>query len=266
MSNLEPESGLKSDRPSLIFQRLGRVGYQRSYELQQRYVTTVQGWREHATTESTGPVAPAGIVLLLEHDPVVTISNRPSAQGNLLASTVQLASAGVEVAMTDRGGDITYHGPGQLVAYPIVDLNRLHLRLHEYMRCLERAVIRVCNHFGVAAAADPEATGVWVGLPHENATKVDGAPARKICAMGIRVRQWVSLHGLALNVSTNLSHFGLIVPCGLVGRPVTSLRAELGDAACPTMEQVMDKLTIELADALRCTSEPMSKSREAHHQ
>ena len=258
MSNPQPEIAAKSRHPSLIFKRVGRIGYQQAYDLQQRHVATVQEWREHATADSTGPLAPAGFVLLLEHDPVITISNRPSAQRNLLASAVQLASAGVEVAMTDRGGDITYHGPGQLVAYPIVDLNRLHLRLHEYMRCLERAVIGVCNHFGVAAAADPAATGVWVGLPPENATEVDGAPARKICAMGIRVRQWVSLHGLALNVSTNLSHFGLIVPCGLIGRPVTSLRAELGDAACPTMEQVMDRLTVELAAALGCVPEPKS--------
>jgi len=256
MLNFEAESASKSDRPSLIFQRLGRIGYQQAYDLQQRHVATVQGWREgNAVSGSEGPGGAAGFVLLLEHDPVVTISNRPSAQGNLVASAAQLAAAGVEVAMTDRGGDITYHGPGQLVAYPIIDLNRVHLRLHEYMRCLERAVIEVCGHFGVAAGRDTAATGVWVGLP-EDSGQVDAEPARKICAMGIRVRRWVSLHGLALNVSTDLSHFGLIVPCGLVGRPVTSLRAEIGKGAgegvCPTMEQVMDRLTVELAAALGC--------------
>lgn len=253
MLNFEPESASKSDRPSLIFQRLGRIGYSQAYELQQRHVAMVQGWREESVASGgTGLTGGAGLVLLLEHDPVVTISNRPSAQGNLVATAAQLAAAGVEVAMTDRGGDITYHGPGQLVAYPIVDLNRLHLRLHEYMRCLEQAVIGVCGHFGVAAGRDAAATGVWVGLPPDGGGQVDAAPARKICAMGIRVRQWVSLHGLALNVTTDLSHFGLIVPCGLAGRPVTSLRAELGEGACPTMEQVMERLTIELAASLGC--------------
>jgi len=173
-----------------------------------------------------------GRLLLLEHDPpVVTITKRPGAADHLIATEEQLALAGVEVCKTDRGGDITYHGPGQLVAYPILDLNMLGLNLHAYMRFLEEIVIAVCSSFGVEAQRDTGATGVWVG-------------DAKICALGVRVRRWVTTHGLALNVSTNLDHFGLIVPCGLAGRPVTSLSRELGDR-CPTMPEVKHRLAEE---------------------
>jgi len=161
-----------------------------------------------------------GMVLALEHPPVITVSQRPTAASNLLASPDHLASLGVEVERTDRGGDITYHGPGQLILYPIVDLNRLGLGIHGYMRLLEETVILTLRDFGVEGRRDPEATGVWVstGNPRDH-TNADA----KVAAMGVRVRKWISMHGLSLNVSPNLEHFGLIVPCGLPGRAVTSL-------------------------------------------
>jgi len=171
----------------------------------------------------------AGVLLLLEHEPpVITVSRRASAASHLLATPETLRAAGVEVCDTDRGGDITYHGPGQLVVYPILDLNRLGLRLHGYMRWLEDRVIEALAHFGVAATRDKDATGVWIGT-------------NKICALGVRVSRWVSMHGLALNVDPDLSHFDLIVPCGLHGRGITSLRRELGEA-CPDMEAVKEVL------------------------
>ncbi|MDX2118396.1 MAG: lipoyl(octanoyl) transferase LipB [Planctomycetota bacterium] len=201
----------------LALSDLGRLGYAPAYERQVAGVEEVLAWREAA---ATNPAANVGRVFFVEHDPVVTVSRRPEAREHLVATPELLARHGVAVAETDRGGDITYHGPGQLVAYPILDLNRLNLGLHEYMRLLEEAVIRTCAAFGVATTRDPKATGVW--------TLRDGAPHAKICAMGVRVRKWISMHGLAINVSTNLDHFNLIVPCGLVGRPVTSLARELG--------------------------------------
>jgi lipoate-protein ligase B len=175
-----------------------------------------------------------GTLLLVEHDPpVITVSRRASASGHLLASEAELTRLGVVVRETDRGGDITYHGTGQLVAYPIVDLNRLGLNLHGYLRFLEDVVIATCLGFGVEAGRDesePAATGVWVG----------GA---KIAAMGVRVRRWVTMHGLALNVDPEMAHFGLINACGL-GRPVTSLAGELaGDP--PRMDAVKASLTYE---------------------
>lgn len=197
---------------------VGRVSYARGLELQQARHAEVLGWREAA-----GPT-PVGVVLVLEHDPpVITVSRRQGAMAHLVATPERVAAAGVEIAETDRGGDITYHGPGQVVAYPILDLNRLGLGLHAYMRMLEQVVMDVCAGFGVATVRDEGATGVWTRI-------ADGGAGAKIAAMGIRVRRWVSLHGLALNVTTDLSHFELIVPCGLVGRSVTSLERELGIA------------------------------------
>ncbi len=221
---------------------LGRLGYAEAFDVQRAHHAEVLSERDRrGRAEDRVEV---GRLLLVEHDPpVITVSRRPGARDHLLASDEALARHGVEVCETDRGGDITYHGPGQLVAYPILDLNRLGeggTGLHAYMRMLEEIVIGVCARFGVQAGRDPEATGVWVGEP--------GSPRHaKICAMGIRVRRWVTMHGLALNVRTNLEHFDLIVPCGLTGRAVTSLQRELGEA-CPSMEQTKAALVDEFLD------------------
>ncbi len=206
------------------------MGYQEAYAVQNEHHAAVLAARERGEPE-------IGRVLLVEHDPpVITISRRAGAGAHLLANEQTLAAAGVTVAQTDRGGDITYHGPGQLVVYPIIDLNLVGLGLHGYMRLLEDAVIECCAAFGVRGGRDAAATGVWVG-------------ESKICAMGVRVRRWVSMHGLALNVATNLDHFGLIVPCGLAGRSVTSLEHELGPA-CPSMGRVKAALSATLAEHL----------------
>ena len=192
-----------------------------------------------------------GELLLVEHDPVITIPPRPRASGHLLASEETLEAEGISVQPTDRGGDITYHGPGQLVCYPIIDLEATGLRLHAYLRAMEAAVIDVCAALGVVGERDESATGVWIDPAEQGPGVRDahGQPA-KICAMGVRVRRWITLHGLALNVSTDLSHFAHIIPCGLAGRPVTSLRELLGERA-PTVEAVkpamVEALTRRLA-------------------
>jgi lipoyl(octanoyl) transferase len=216
---------------------LGRLAYAKAYEVQVATLDRIVAAREDASQP-----APLGVLLFVEHDPVITISRRAGAANNLLASADTLRAMGVSVEETDRGGDITYHGPGQLVAYPIVDLNALNLGLHEYMRLLEESVIRTARDLGVHADRDATATGAWV-------PGSQGAPAAKLCACGVRVRRWVSMHGLAINVTTNLQHFNLIVPCGLTGRPVTSLQALLGDA-CPPMPRVRQLLEEHLLDLL----------------
>lgn len=201
---------------------LGRVRYEDAYQRQLALVDDVLAARQSGKPK-------CGYLLLLEHDPpVITMTRRPDAAQHLLASTDMLVRQGIEVQDTDRGGDITYHGPGQLVAYPILDLNVLGLNLHAYLRLLEQVAIDSCAAFGLKSERDPEATGVWVAR--------DGTRA-KICALGVRVRRWVSFHGIALNVTTNLDHFKLIVPCGLAGRSVTSLARELG-SDCPDMDAV----------------------------
>jgi len=232
------------------------MAYAPAYRLQGEYLDRVLAAREtsannqhdHPQTPSSG--LDVGFVLLVEHDPpVITITRRPAAASHLLATRDVLQKEGIELVETDRGGDITYHGPGQLVVYPILDLNLLNLRLHDYMRLLEAAVIDTCARFGVAAHRDACATGVWVGPGTLQTCEARTSPDAKICAMGVRVRRWVSMHGLAINVTTHLEHFKHIVPCGLTGRPVTSLKEQLGER-CPTMQAVKQQLLNALADRL----------------
>jgi lipoyl(octanoyl) transferase len=235
---------------------LGRLSYGDAYERQRALQEEVLAGRH---VEGT----PMGHLLLLEHDPpVITISRRPEARSHLVAGPELLRSHGIEVAETDRGGDITYHGPGQLVAYVIIDLNRLGLNLRSFMRWLEQIVIDTAARFGVVGHRDHCATGVWVTTgetsgPSEasegESTACGMGGDAKLCAMGVRVSRWVSMHGLALNVHPNMDHFGLIVPCGLAGRRVTSMHELLGDAS-PTMEQVKETLAFEFRRAMPAES------------
>ena len=152
--------------------------------------------------------------MLLEHAPVITLGRGARAE-HLLLPRAELARRGVEVAACSRGGDVTWHGPGQLVGYPIVDLTPRGRDLHRYLRELEEVLIRTLAHFGVAGQRIPGKTGVWVG-------------SAKIASIGIAVRRWVAWHGFALNLDPDLSGFAAIVPCGLHGVRMTSLAAELG--------------------------------------
>ena len=219
---------------------LGILPYEEALLLQRNTHQTVVDGRNSPTPSPFH-------LLLLEHDPpIITLSKRPTAGEHLLATPEQLIKAGVVICRTDRGGDITYHGLGQLVGYPICDLNELSLRIHGYMRFLEQCIIEVLAEFNICGARDECATGVWV----------DGS---KICAMGVRVSKWVSMHGFALNVTTNLDHFDLIVPCGLAGRSVTSMQKILGDA-CPPMETVKrvvsEKFLVAIALQAQVQKEP----------
>lgn len=173
-------------QPPLRTIDLARMGYQPAYERQIHEVERVLAGRESPASEDVGTL------LLVEHDPVITMTPRPGVASHLLASEELLARSGVAVARTDRGGDITYHGPGQLVIYPVLDLNRLNLGLHAYMRLLEQSVIDFCADLGFEARRDPEATGVWVD-PGVKGIDVmsfgDPGRAAKLCAMGVRVRK-----------------------------------------------------------------------------
>ncbi|MSR29083.1 MAG: lipoyl(octanoyl) transferase [Phycisphaerales bacterium] len=233
--------------PIVDFVDLGRISYASAYEIQrQAHERVVAARIELQSPRMRGESA--GTVYLLEHDPpVVTVSRRSGAAEHVLASPERLAQLGVELVETDRGGDVTWHGPGQVVAYLILDLNRLGLRIHGYLRLLEGAVIATVAEFGLEGRRDPSATGVWIG---------DG----KVCAMGVRLSRWVSMHGIALNVDPDLSQFGLIVPCGLVGRSVTSLRRELGDR-CPTVDEAKSALRERLSAAIKEAAEAALSGR-----
>lgn len=155
-------------------------------------------------------------LVFTEHEPVYTVGLRSGAEHNLVWDPAHLAREGIEVVKTNRGGDITYHGPGQIVGYPIVDLSP-RKDLHEYLRFLEQVMIESVASFGIVAARREGKTGIWVGT-------------RKVAAIGVAVRRWVAYHGFALNVNANLAHFQGIVPCGISATEgtVTSLQAELG--------------------------------------
>ncbi len=188
---------------------LGRVAYGTALELQR----TLLEMRKSARIENT--------LLLLEHPPVITLG-RNARLANVLAPPEFLAQQGVELFDIDRGGDVTYHGPGQLIAYPIVDLRSFEPKVGavEYIRRLEEVLIRTCGDFGVGTQRIKGLTGVWTyALPDK--------PEAKIAAIGVHISRSVTTHGFALNVSTDLDSFSLIVPCGITGKPVTSLEREL---------------------------------------
>ncbi len=208
--------------------RLGRMNYAAALALQLRAVERVKVSREAGATEE--------FLFLVEHDPPVITVGRGGERENVLASAEQLAALGVELHEASRGGDVTYHGPGQIVAYPVIDLAARGRDIHGYLRNLEEAVIRVLAEYGLAGERDAKYTGVWVGR-------------EKICAIGVAITRWVTYHGLALNVSTALDHFDLIVPCGIRERGVTSLEKLLGRPV--DMDEVEMALAAELAKVLK---------------
>lgn len=179
-------------------------------------------------------------LFLVEHPPVITFGRRPGVSRNVLASREQLARMGVEVVESDRGGDVTFHGPGQVVAYPIVRLIDHKLSVGGYVRRLEECVISALTELGLPAQKDDCAIGVWAR---------DGNELAKICALGVRIRRGISLHGIALNVTTDLRYFELIVPCGLKCRAVTSVQKLLGERA-PSIEKVKQVLARSLVAGL----------------
>jgi lipoyl(octanoyl) transferase len=184
--------------------RLGTIGYQEALDLQAQLVED----RKHGRIPDR--------LLLLEHPAVITLGVRARHdRAHVLASPEALAAQGVGLFEAGRGGDVTYHGPGQLVGYPIIDLKPDRCDVHRYVRDLEEVLIRAVATFGITASRVPGLTGIWVGND-------------KLAAIGVRISRWVTSHGFALNVSTDLSHFNLIVPCGIADRGVTSMERLLG--------------------------------------
>lgn len=202
---------MMSAATTLAVRDLGRLAYAPALDIQRQ--------AHQQVLDGADPV-----LLLVEHDPVITVSRRRGAERHVLLSREALAARGIDVQPTDRGGDVTYHGPGQLVAYPILRLADYGLNVGRYMRLLEAVVIDAAAAFGIEAHLDRCAVGVWLG-------------DAKLCAMGVRVKRNVTMHGLAMNVDPDLDHFQTIVPCGLAQRRVTSMRQALGPR-CPDMTDV----------------------------
>ena len=204
----------------LQVRRLGLVPYADGLELQRQLVEE----RKAGTIPDT--------LLLLQHPHVLTIGVKKDGRSHILASPDRLSSLGVDVIETGRGGDVTYHGPGQLVGYPILDLNPDRRDVHQYVRDLEEVMIRVCADYGLEAGRVKGFSGAWI-------------KDEKIGAIGVRISRWITSHGFAFNVATDIDFFNLIVPCGIADRGVTSLAAKVGRA--PAMSEVEDRLVEHFA-------------------
>jgi len=197
-------AAISGDVRQLEVRRLGLIGYQEALALQRELVEERRANRV------------PDLLLLLQHLPVITLGVRSEiARANVVATSERLAELGVEVHETGRGGDVTYHGHGQIVGYPILDLRPDRCDVHRYVRDLEEVMIRACSDYGISATRIAGLTGTWVG-------------AEKIGAIGIRISRWITSHGFAFNVGTDLDHFKLIVPCGISDRGVTSLEQLTG--------------------------------------
>ena len=199
-------------------QDLGYKDYKQTWEYQEQLFkgivdTKIKNRREEANLETKN------YFLFVEHPHVYTLG-KSGDMSNLLVSEKQLAEKNATFYKVNRGGDITYHGPGQIVGYPILDLDNFFTDIHKYLRFLEEMIILTLNEYGLKAERSPGETGVWLDV---------GTPfARKICAMGVRASRWVTMHGFALNVNANLGYLDLMIPCGIRGKAVTSLNVELG--------------------------------------
>ena len=224
---------------------LGRMDYKTCWDLQQELFDA------GVARKRTGPIPvpvpgaddadDAGTVLLVEHPPVYTLGKSGHAE-NLLVGREALEAMGAQFFHIDRGGDITFHGPGQLVCYPILDLERIGIGLREYIEALEEAVIRTVAEYGIAAGRIAGASGVWIDP--------EGRRPRKICAIGVRSSRFITMHGFALNVSTDLEWFTRINPCGFTDRGVTSIASETG--LHPPMQEVKRTVIEVLSSVLRC--------------
>ncbi|HQL93435.1 MAG TPA: lipoyl(octanoyl) transferase LipB [Candidatus Hydrogenedentes bacterium] len=226
-------------RPRISFERLpGLVSYGDAFEMQRARRAAV----ECGETPDT--------VFLLEHAPVITLGRKADA-AHVLAPPEKLKDLGVALVPSDRGGDVTYHGPGQMVAYPVLDLRRRRCSVQWYLRSLEEALIRLLADYGITADRLEGHTGVWVGN-------------EKIAAVGVGIRQWVTFHGVALNVAPDWGHWSLIVPCGIRDRGLTSMARLLGHA--PPMTEVMDRFERAFLDVFsENAGTPAGKGKEWTH-
>lgn len=217
---------------------LGRMAYAECWDMQRSLFDRQLAVKAGSADEDLTPDK-AGWLLLVEHNPVYTLG-KSGKQSNMLVSEDYLRSIGAEFFHIERGGDVTYHGPGQIVGYPILDLDKLGIGLREYIDVLEQSVIEVVAQWGIEAGRIAGASGVWIDY--------NGPRARKICAIGVRSSRFVTMHGFALNVATDLRYFQHINPCGFVDKGVTSMACELNREVDFELvkQQIVNKLSEKL--------------------
>ena len=231
-------------RQQVIFEDLGIQSYQPTWDYQEQRLKEAVALKTEARTQNkeASEAATQHRFILVEHPPVFTLGKNGN-RSNVLVSDEQLKVLGIEYFHINRGGDITYHGLQQVVGYPIVDLDKFKPDLGWYLRSLEEVIIQVLAEYGLKGERSAGETGVWLDPQ-------DPFVARKICAMGIKCSRWITMHGFALNVNTDLSHFEFIVPCGIQGKTVTSLEKELGRKV--DYEEVKQKIKFHFQAIFDC--------------
>lgn len=217
----------------ILFRHLGLIDYQEAWEYQEHLFAQVIATKTQNRQLPPEKQQPTANHLLFCSHPHVYTLGKSGAASNLLINEETLAARQASFYKINRGGDITYHGPGQLVGYPILDLDNFLPDIHQYLRLLEETVILTLADYGVVAGRIKGLTGVWIG--HEAQVR-----PRKICALGVKCSRWVTMHGFAFNLDPDLSYFGHIVPCGITDKEVTSLARELGTSVAP--DDVEEKL------------------------
>ncbi len=202
----------------IIFRNIGLMDYQEAWDYQESLFQSIVATKIKNRRENAG-ITTSNYLILVEHPHVYTLG-KSGDFSHLLIDENQLKQKGASYYKINRGGDITYHGPGQIVGYPIFDLDHFFTDIHRFLRTLEEVIILTLADFGLEGARSQGETGVWLD--------VNTPFARKICALGVRASRWVTMHGFALNVNTDLSYFDHIIPCGITGKGVTSMQKELG--------------------------------------
>lgn len=226
------------------YMNAGRISYADAWALQEQvFAGVVENKMRNRDLPDAEKKASEHYLILCEHDPVITLG-RNADNSNVLINDMLLKQQGIEKFNINRGGDVTFHGPGQIVGYPILDLDHFFTDIGKYLRCLEEVIILTLADYGVKGERLPGVTGVWLdaGLPHK---------ARKICAIGIRCSRWVTMHGFAFNVNTEMDYFKFIIPCGLGDKQVTSLQKETGNLI--DTEEVQKKVLHYFEQVFNCS-------------
>ncbi len=229
---------------NIIFKDLGRIGYQAAWDYQEvlfKEIHDVKVGNREQVKEAQSPTK--NYLLFCEHPPVFTLGKNGN-MANLLLNTQQMKEREIEFVRTNRGGDITYHGPGQIVGYPVLDLDNFFTDIHKYMRYMEESIICTLAEYGIQGNRMDHYTGVWLDPD-------DPQNARKICAMGVKCSRWITMHGFAFNVNTDLNYFDYIVPCGITDKAVTSMQKELGKVI--EVEAVKRKIKYHFARLFEAT-------------
>ena len=228
-------------KSEVIIHRLGLIDYKQAWDYQENLFKEIVDLKIKNRNEATN-ILPQNHLVFCEHPNVYTLG-KSGKEDHLLLDKKGLLDNDVSFYKINRGGDITYHGPGQLVVYPIFDLEQFFTDIHKYMRLLEEAVIMTLQEYGIIAQRMEGQTGVWLG--------VGSLEARKICAMGVKSSRWVTMHGLGFNVNSDLRYFDHIIPCGISDKSVTSMANELGEEV--DMNELSNKLLVNMANLFEFT-------------